>query len=76
MIYIAHGGRRSPWYQKHQYAKLDTMLGRPLSIHLLLVSISMVACLEHINPSPDEATVFSLVVCFTVAFEAWIEGDD
>ncbi|QMW43200.1 hypothetical protein G4B11_006570 [Aspergillus flavus] len=38
------------------------MIVRPSAIHLLLVStISMVACLEHINPSPDEATVFSLI---------------
>ncbi|OGM40828.1 hypothetical protein ABOM_010559 [Aspergillus bombycis] len=37
------------------------MIGRPLSIYILLVFISMVACLKHINPSPDEATVFSLV---------------
>ncbi|KAK6835471.1 hypothetical protein RU639_001731 [Aspergillus parasiticus] len=38
------------------------MIGRPSAIHIFLVStISMVACLEHINPSPDEATIFSLI---------------
>ncbi|KAE8167333.1 hypothetical protein BDV40DRAFT_295917 [Aspergillus tamarii] len=38
------------------------MIGRISAIHILLVStICMVTCLEHINPSPDEATVFSLL---------------